>query len=234
MCAAGSVVSRWCGIIAEAAVYSHVPPPAVPELRPAPDSLAGEPSLFQGSLLGEVLHIGFGLDPVGRRGREQVAGQQPLRLGPVTPAPELRQDYDADIPARRGRPGGNRPPAHIADAAIVAGEGYRQVAGIAAEEPVFGEPAASCAHVTEAVPVKGPRGERVNSEPFQHQQIRLPDGAQVDRRHTVMMAALRENGGAPLRIADYAQWVGVHVQSPPGRRMCPIAFSGVARFRPAG
>jgi len=63
MCVPGSVVSRWCGIIAEAAVCSHVSPLAVPELRSAPDALADEPSLFQCPLLSEVLHIGFGLDP---------------------------------------------------------------------------------------------------------------------------------------------------------------------------
>ena len=61
MCVRCSVVSRWGGIVAEAAVYRHVAPLAVSEQRSAPDALADEPGLFQRPLLADVLHIGSGL-----------------------------------------------------------------------------------------------------------------------------------------------------------------------------
>ena len=119
-----SVAGCWCGIIAETAVYRHVSPLAVSELRSAPDALADEPGLFQRPLLGEVLHVGSGLDPVRGGSREQVPGQQP--------APRAR--------------------------------------------------------VTEAVPVKGSRDARVYRQLVKHRQVGLPDGAQMDRRHSAMMA----------------------------------------------
>src|SRR6516162_10998033 len=114
-----SMAGRWCGIIAETAVYRHVSPLAVSELRSAPDALTYEPGLFQRPLLGDVLHVGSGLDPVGGRGREQVPGQQLLRRGSVALATELGHDHDADVPACTGGPGGYRQPADIADAAVV-------------------------------------------------------------------------------------------------------------------
>jgi len=64
------MAGRWCGIIAETAVYRHVSPLAVSELRSAPDALADEPGLLQRPLLGEVLHVRSGLGPIGGRGRE--------------------------------------------------------------------------------------------------------------------------------------------------------------------
>jgi hypothetical protein len=38
------------------------------------------------------------------------------------------------------------------------------------------------------VPVKGPCDERIDSQPFQHRQVRLTNRAQVDWYHTVIMA----------------------------------------------
>ena len=42
------------------------------------DSLAGEAGALQRALLGDVLHVGLGLDPLGERGSEQVLGEGPL------------------------------------------------------------------------------------------------------------------------------------------------------------
>lgn len=186
-CASRSVASCWFVISAQTSVHNQVSPSTVPEVRPAPDAFADEPSLFQCSLLGEVLNIGCGLDPVGGRGCKQVVGEEPLRPGSVTVAPEFRQNHDADVPARRCWTGGYRQPAHIPSAAIVLVEGDRQAVGIATEEPVFGEPSARHIRVAEAMPVKGPGSEGIDGEPFKNGQVGLPDGAQVDRRHMAMM-----------------------------------------------
>jgi len=67
-------------------------------------------------------------------------------------------------------------------------EGDRQIARIAAEEPIFGKPPAPRTRVTEAVPIKGSRDLRVYRQPVKHRQVGLPDGTQMDRRHRAMMA----------------------------------------------
>src|SRR6185437_10899908 len=82
---------RWPGLVrrgvgAEQAVDHAVAPGAVAPAHGPGDALPGEPGLFQGPLLGGVAHVGAGPDPVHGGVREQVAGQQPLRLRAVTVA----------------------------------------------------------------------------------------------------------------------------------------------------
>ena len=80
---------------------------AVAPHRQPPHALAGEAGPLERALLGDVVDLGVGLDPVGGRGREQVAGQLALGCGAVARDRGARAAADADLPAPRGsaRPG---------------------------------------------------------------------------------------------------------------------------------
>ena len=78
----------------------------------APDSLPREPGLLQGPLLGDVARLRPRLDPVDRGVREQVAGQQPLRVRPVTAAACLGHQRGAYLPVVPRRPGRLPPVVH--------------------------------------------------------------------------------------------------------------------------
>src|SRR5579872_1018416 len=73
-------------------------PFARPVLRAAEDAFADEPGLGQGTLLDHVLDVGGGLDPMRRRGLEEVLRQQALRLGAEAAAPRLGNQADPDVP----------------------------------------------------------------------------------------------------------------------------------------
>jgi hypothetical protein len=87
------------GIGTKQAVDHPVPPGAIAPPGGARDPLPGEPSLLQGLLLGDVARLDPCLDAVRGSMREQVTGEQALRLRAVTEALGLRQEHDADLPA---------------------------------------------------------------------------------------------------------------------------------------
>jgi hypothetical protein len=65
----------------------------------AHDALPAEPGTLQRPLLGDILHIGDGLESVGQGGGEQVLHQQSLRCGPAALAAVLGEQQGADLQA---------------------------------------------------------------------------------------------------------------------------------------
>jgi hypothetical protein len=70
------------------------------------DALAAEPGPLQRQLLGDVLDVGDGLEPVGQGGGEQVLDEQSLRRGPEPPAAVLGEQQGADLQAAALRTAG--------------------------------------------------------------------------------------------------------------------------------
>ena len=115
---------------------------AVAELGRAQHPLAGEAGPLQGPLLGGVVHVGAGLQPLHPGVGEQVGGELALGLGAVAVAAVLGQQGDADVEGPRPRVGA------VVDGVVadVAGQGAvlqldQHVAPVGAEEPVLLEPA---------------------------------------------------------------------------------------------
>jgi len=87
-------------VVTEPGVEDEVVPSGSAVLGATQHAFADEAGPLQRPSLGDVGHVGVGLDPVGGSGREQVLGQHALGLGAVTEATMLREDRDADLPAR--------------------------------------------------------------------------------------------------------------------------------------
>ena len=127
------------GVGAQPRVGHQVVPPAGPELRAPQHALAGETGLVQRALLGHVLDVGRGLDPVDLRGREQVVGQRALGPRAVAPAAVLLEQPDADVERAAGvrrRAVEHGVPAHVADDRSV--DLDEQQPGVRAEQAVGG------------------------------------------------------------------------------------------------
>src|SRR6266516_6644067 len=87
----------------EQAVRQPVAPGPVPPAGTAPHPFPGEPSLFQGSAFGHIVHFGGSLDPVNCRVGEKVACKQPVRLCAIAVTPRIWKQGDTYLPViRRG------------------------------------------------------------------------------------------------------------------------------------
>jgi hypothetical protein len=75
-------------VVPEPGVERAVAPASADEGQAAQHALAAEPDPLQHPLLGQILHIRDGLEPVGQGGGEQVLDQQPLRRRP-NPSPAV-------------------------------------------------------------------------------------------------------------------------------------------------
>jgi predicted enzyme related to lactoylglutathione lyase len=78
-----------------------VAPRAVTPSDAAVHALPGKPGLFEGALLGGVIHIRDRLDAMRCCVREQIARQQPVRVRTVSVATDLRQHRDPHCPVVR-------------------------------------------------------------------------------------------------------------------------------------
>ena len=67
-------------------------------LRAADRSLAHEPGLLERPLLGDIVDVGLGLDPVDLGRLEQVGREECLRLAPVAMPARLGEQPDPDVP----------------------------------------------------------------------------------------------------------------------------------------
>ena len=101
----GKLAARQLRLSAQHAVEDPVMPPAALEGGAADNPLPAEPGFLQRPLLGDVVNLGAGLDPVHLRVREQVSRQEALCLGAVPAAARLGCQRNPDLPAE-GRPGG--------------------------------------------------------------------------------------------------------------------------------
>src|SRR5262245_13788580 len=86
-------------------------------LRAADDAFAGEAGLLQRALLGDVLDVGTGLDPLDREQLEQQLGEQALGVAAVAMATGFRVEGDPDVESRGAlvRSVADRMPGDIAD-----------------------------------------------------------------------------------------------------------------------
>jgi len=108
--------------VTEPGVEDEVVPSGSAVLGATQHAFADEAGPLQRPSLGDVGHVGVGLDPVGGSGCEQVLGQHALGPGAVAEAPMLREDRDADLPGQAAgvRPVGDPEPADRAHRGAVA------------------------------------------------------------------------------------------------------------------
>src|SRR6266508_4401208 len=153
-------------------VQGHVVEGAVAELGAAQHALAGEAGLLQGALLGHVLHVGAGLDPLHPGVGEQVLGQQPLRLGAEAAVAVLGQQGDADVVGDRAAAGAvlDRVVADVTDQGPV-GELDQQVAALLAEHAVLLEAAPQPPGRRVAEPVEAALHLRALPPPLQRVEV---------------------------------------------------------------
>ena len=158
-----------------------MPAPTV-EGQAAHDALPAEPDALQNSLLGDVLHIGDCLEPVGQRRLEQVLDEQSLRGGPSALAAVLGKQQGADLQAANLRPAGrNAAPADDPRQGSV-GQGDAQLAGVRAEPAVLLPAVAAGLRAAEAGGQVGTPRRWIGVKPTQDVEVGLLDRAQPHGR----------------------------------------------------
>jgi hypothetical protein len=101
-------------VAAEPAVQHEIVPLSGPVLRMPGNTFALETGSFECALLGDVVHVGAGFEPLDKGVLEEVRRERCLRRGADPTAAELRAQHDSDVQSagRRGRPMPHREPAN--------------------------------------------------------------------------------------------------------------------------
>src|SRR5260221_7249364 len=161
---------------AEQAVQDAVPPGAAAPSDSAHHAFAGEPGLLECPLLGDVVRLGPGFDPVSRRVREQVSREQAVRPGAVAAAAGMREHDYADLPAVCGRGGRSPPPVHQTETVVLARHDKRSA--VRANQPVVRPASPPAPQVVPAEPLMLPGRLRILGQRLKHGYVALADKPQ--------------------------------------------------------